>query len=234
MKKHIPNFFTLGNALCGCIGIVACLQNPINTVLASIMIFIACVLDFSDGFVARALKVQSEMGKQLDSLADAITFGVLPAVIAYIYIEKFSYFPNNPEFDNFKYIGFLMALASIWRLAKFNIDARQSDSFIGVPTPANAIFWAAFPLIERYNSLSFANWTMFLVLSVVMSVLMVSELPLFALKFKNFQWKDNQIKYIFLILSILCIVLLKFYTLPAIIILYILLSVLELFVKKTK
>ncbi|MDX1905269.1 MAG: CDP-diacylglycerol--serine O-phosphatidyltransferase [Thermonemataceae bacterium] len=226
MKKHIPNALTLANALSGCIGIFWVEKN---LVIAAYFIFIGLFFDFFDGFVARLLHVKSEIGKQLDSLADAVTFGVLPAFIA----QKLWLSHNNNEF--LVYFPFLLALFSVLRLAKFNIDTRQTDSFIGVPTPANALIWASFPLILAYQPSDLAKsiignaW--FLGVSILlMSYLLVAELPLFALKFKDFSWKNNQIKYIFLILSLILIIFLQFWAIPLIIFLYIGLS----FIKKLK
>jgi CDP-diacylglycerol--serine O-phosphatidyltransferase len=223
MKKHIPNILTLCNALCGCIGISLIAKGEIQ--VACYLVFIALVFDYLDGFVARLLRVKSEIGKQLDSLADAVTFGVLPAFIAQ------SLWVKNPEMNGIiTYFPFILALFSILRLAKFNIDTRQTDSFIGVPTPANAMIWASFPLILSYQSTELAKSILENVwflggLIVVMSYLLVAELPLFALKFKDFSWKNNQFKYIFLILSIALIAIFQFGAIPAIIATYVLSSV---------
>ncbi|MFN3316932.1 MAG: CDP-diacylglycerol--serine O-phosphatidyltransferase [Raineya sp.] len=223
-KKHIPNMLTLCNALCGCVGISLIAEEQV--VMACWLVFVALFFDYFDGFVARLLNVKSEIGKQLDSLADAITFGVLPAFIAQ------SLWNKNNSSDFFAYFPFLLALFSILRLAKFNIDTRQTDSFVGVPTPANAMLWASFPLILRYQNSPFAenfltNSHFLMPLIALMSFLLVAELPLFALKFKDFSWKNNQMKFIFLILSVLAILLLQFWAVPAIILLYVLFSVLQ-------
>lgn len=231
MKKHIPNILTLCNALCGCIGISLIAKGETN--IACYLVFIALVFDYLDGFVARLLHVKSEIGKQLDSLADAITFGVLPAFIAQ------SLWVKSPDINGlFIYFPFLLALFSILRLAKFNIDTRQTDSFIGVPTPANAMIWASFPLILLYQSTELAKSILENIwflggLIVIMSYLLVAELPLFALKFKDFSWKNNQFKYIFLILSIALIAIFQFGAVPAIIAMYIISSIV-LNLKSTK
>lgn len=212
---------TLCNALCGCVGISLIAEGQI--IMACWLVFVALFFDFFDGFAARMLRVKSEIGKQLDSLADAITFGVLPAFIAQ------NLWTKTASTDFFMYFPFLLALFSILRLAKFNIDTRQTDSFIGVPTPANAMLWASFPLILHYQNSPFAekvltNTHFLMPLIVLMSFLLVAELPLFALKFKDYSWKNNQIKYIFLILSVLALFVLQFWAIPVIILLYIVFS----------
>lgn len=222
MKQHIPNILTLFNALCGCVGISLIAEGQI--LIACFLVFVALFFDYFDGFAARLLGVQSEIGKQLDSLADAITFVVLPAFIAQ------SLWIKNNSSDFFTYFPFLLALFSILRLAKFNIDARQTDSFIGVPTPANAMLWASFPLILHYQHSDFAeniltnsHFLMFLI--VLMSFLLVAELPLFALKFKDFSWKNNKMKFVFMLLSLITIVLFQFWAIPIVILLYVVFSI---------
>lgn len=231
---------TLGNLLCGCLGIFCVFEGLL--IWASHLIFIAGVLDFLDGFVARLLKQHSEIGKQLDSLADMVTFGVLPAFIVFeLLVQIGGYVKYDGSLGSDLYfidgplllfcrpaIAFLLALFSALRLAKFNIDTRQSDSFIGVPTPANAFVVAAFPLILEFNpeyKFLILNSTFLISYTLIMSYLLISEIPLFALKFKNFSWASNQIKYIFLILSIILLVALQFVAIPLIIFLYIILSV---------
>lgn len=241
----IPNIMTLGNLLCGCLGIVFVFEG--NLLYASYLIFIAGILDFLDGFVARLLNQHSEIGKQLDSLADMVTFGVLPSFILakliQLSINKDSilsdFLPSNllsqAHLPFLAYIAFILALFSCLRLAKFNIDTRQSDSFIGVPTPANAFVVAAFPLILEFNpeyKFLILNSTFLITYTLIMSYLLISEIPLFALKFKNFSWKSNQIKYIFLILSVILLISLQFVAIPLIIFLYIILSVISNFQAK--
>jgi CDP-diacylglycerol---serine O-phosphatidyltransferase len=223
----IPNLMTCGNLLCGCLGIIHVFGGDLVT--ASYLIFVACVLDFLDGFVARALNSSSPIGKELDSLADVVSFGVLPAFIIYMIFDDFKLNFQNAS-------ALILAIFSALRLAKFNVDTRQSDSFIGVPTPANAIVVASFPLIIKFNSeyAEFIKNPYFLIAyTLIMSYLLISEIPLFALKFKSFKWADNQIKYIFLIVSILLLVIFKFVGIPLVILLYLILSVVNnLFLKK--
>jgi CDP-diacylglycerol---serine O-phosphatidyltransferase len=265
IKKAIPHLFTCGNLLCGCIAIVQAFEG--NLVWSAYLVGIAAVLDFFDGFVARMLGVQGEFGKQLDSLADCVTFGVVPGVVMahLIWYAVFlnsvvivgtdtvnvpSQFPHSVP----GYLGFLISIFSALRLAKFNLDTRQSDSFIGVPTPANSILICSIPLVfeqagvDPYNMKLFAGWHTTLYpdtssyiasvisvffsnvyvlvgLTILMSFLLVAELPLFALKFKHFKWKGNEIRFIFLLVSLLMLIFLKFVALPLIIVLYVLLSV---------
>lgn len=228
MKKHIPNAITCGNLLCGCAGVVAVLvRNELLT--ASYLIFLAAVLDFLDGFLARLLKAYSPIGKELDSLADMVTFGLLPSVIIFRLLGQSL---QGPEYDLLTYslvphAAFVIAVFSALRLAKFNVDPRQSDSFIGVPTPANALLIASLPLILREHP----DWFSFIVrpgfliaFSVVMSLLLVAELHLFALKFKTYAFRPNAVRYLFLGLSAVLLVTLGATAVPVIIALYLLVS----------
>ena len=241
IKKHIPNAITCGNLLCGCLAIVAAFNG--NLVWSAYLVGIAAVLDFFDGFAARLLKVSGEMGKQLDSLADMVTFGVVPGVVMF-QLMKGEIFNCRIETMNVytmyfykynKYIALIIPIFSALRLAKFNIDTRQTSSFIGVPTPANAILICSLPLINHFQpsfigidiSLPIANIYFLISLSIIMSYLMVAELPLFALKFKNFGWTDNKIRYAFLISSLLLLIVFHFIAIPIIIFLYIVLSIIN-------
>jgi CDP-diacylglycerol--serine O-phosphatidyltransferase len=214
--------------------------------LSAFLVGIAAVLDFFDGFAARLLKVSGELGKQLDSLADMVTFGVVPGVVMYKMLspeanyefDGASFMISRPE--NLQYLGFLITIFSALRLAKFNIDTRQSDSFIGVPTPANSILICSLALIQHYqpvvagiHTFVIINNSIFLVsLTILMSYLLVAELPLFALKFKNFGWADNKIRFSFLIISVILLILFQFIAIPFIIFLYIVLSVINNVMKK--
>lgn len=225
----IPNLMTLGNLLCGCLGIIAVFEG--NLITASYLIFIAGILDFLDGFVARAMNSSSPIGKELDSLADMVTFGALPAFMVMKLLTM-----ANPNLEvYFMYMPLVLALFSALRLAKFNIDTRQSESFIGVPTPANALVVSALPLILEFNA-EYSDYILnpytLIAYSLIMSYLLVAELPLFALKFKNFNWNDNKIKFIFLILSVILLVVFKFVAIPLIIFLYIVLSVVNQLIGK--
>lgn len=255
IKKHIPNFLTCCNLLCGCLAIVQAFEG--NLVYSAYLVGLAAIFDFFDGFAARMLKVSSAIGKDLDSLADMVTFGVVPGVMMFhlIYlsqisighpdllfygISKGSSFVNEKKgFVPICYFGFLITIFSCIRLAKFNNDTRQTDSFIGVPTPAVAIFICSIPLIIKYNpslgSLFITNNSLLVLclLSFILSLLLISELPLFALKFKHFKWKDNEMRFVFLAMSLLLLITLQFVGIPLIIIMYILLSILSNFKAKT-
>lgn len=229
----VPNSITSLNVLSGCLSIVFAFEG--NIVAAGLLILIAAVFDFFDGFAARMLKAYSEMGKQLDSLADMISFGVAPTIIAFQLLKNIIA-PNSQISDLtvnqglILLIPFIMAIFSALRLAKFNIDTRQSESFIGVPTPANAMVWASFPLILQYqNDSIIANWLsipiVIILLIVLLSSSLVTELPLFSLKFKNFSFTDNKLRFSFLILSAALIAFFGFAAIPMIIILYIIMSI---------
>lgn len=227
MKKEIPNLLTLGNLLSGCLGLVFVMQG--NLLWASACIGVSLVFDFLDGFLARLLQAYSEIGKQLDSLADMVSFGVLPSFMLLNLVEKsctsLCYYGLGGFYK--PYMVFALALASAYRLAKFNIDTRQSDQFIGVPTPANGLFIASIPVILYFQP-SYATYILhfngLLVYAILMSYLMVSELPLLAFKFKTFGWTENQARYIFIIFCVISIILLKFVAIPLIVIAYIIFS----------
>ncbi|MCX6194649.1 MAG: CDP-alcohol phosphatidyltransferase family protein [Cytophagales bacterium] len=227
MKKEIPNLLTLGNLLAGCIGLWFVMQGDL--VSASYCIFISLICDFFDGFLARALQAYSELGKQLDSLADMVSFGVLPAFILFGLVEQSCGAQCTVGLFGFykPFMVFALVLMSGYRLAKFNIDTRQSDQFIGVPTPANGLLIASLPLILQFQP-EFSSYILqfqgLLIYAVIMSYLMVCELPLLAFKFKTWDWKSNQVKFIFLIFCIAALVMLKFAAIPVLVIAYILLS----------
>lgn len=224
MKKHIPNAITCLNLFSGCLGIVFAFNGQLH--YASYAILIAAVFDFFDGMLARLLNAYSDIGKELDSLADMVSFGVLPSVIIY------HLFLRIPQTEGIyiwlPYSAFLIAVFSGLRLAKFNIDTRQAEHFIGLPTPANAMLIGSLPLIiNQGNSfmLSYiANPFILLGLSVGMSLLLVAELPLISLKFKNLILKDNLLRYILILSSIILLLTIKFSAVPLIIALYVILS----------
>ncbi|MCZ8217186.1 MAG: CDP-diacylglycerol--serine O-phosphatidyltransferase [Cyclobacteriaceae bacterium] len=216
LLKHIPNTLTCLNLLCGCIGIVFVLEG--YPVPAAYFVWAACIFDFFDGFAARWLKASSPIGKELDSLADMVSFGVLPSVMMYSWLGKESDHAYLP------FIAFTIAIFSALRLAKFNIDERQTTSFIGLPTPANALFLTALPFLPE-SILIFTQQTWVLVaIILVFSLLLVAEIELFALKFKSFGWRGNELRFAFLGIALILIVVLNKSSLPAIILLYVLLS----------
>ena len=241
MKKHIPNIITSLNLLCGCLAILFVVSGDL--VIASLLVIIGLFFDFFDGLAARLLHVQSEIGKQLDSLADMVSFGVVPGLVMFQLLNK-AIVPQVLEtgFENAEiingleegmsfipFIGMLIIIASAYRLAKFNIDSRQTDIFIGLPTPANTLLIISLPLIFQFQytpfieSIIFNQW--FLIgVTIISSFLLNAEIPLFALKFKTWDVASNKIRYAFLAICILAIILLKFIAIPFIIILYILMS----------
>ena len=220
MKKHIPNTITCCNLISGCIATYYAFQAAFE--LALLFIVIGAVFDFFDGMVARMLHVSSPIGKELDSLADDITFGFAPSAIVFEYLR--------PETELLPFIVFIMAAFSALRLAKFNLDERQALGFIGLPTPANALFWGA--LItgagEWMKSAPFIgpNLSLVILAGVFVSCwLLIAEIPMFALKFKYWGWKGNEIKYLFILSCIPLLLLLGITGLAAIIAWYIILSV---------
>jgi CDP-diacylglycerol--serine O-phosphatidyltransferase len=227
MKKHIPNSVTCLNLFSGCLGIVFVFQG--NLIWASYAILIAAILDFFDGMLARLLKAYSEIGKELDSLADVVSFGVLPSMIIF---HLFALSPQ-PEFGGtwLSFSAFIIAVFSALRLAKFNIDTRQSENFIGLPTPANALLIASFPLIIVESNNFFADFILnpwfLLIFILVMSMLLVAEVPLISLKFKTLDLKENMLRYILVISSLLLLLFLKFEAFPIIIFIYFLVSLIQ-------
>lgn len=245
--KNIPNFFTLLNLVFGCLAIVFTLQNgiiisadetgspliavPEKIWLASLFIGLAAVVDFLDGFVARLLKAGSEMGKQLDSLSDVVSFGVAPAMIIY-QLLRLSLAKEEGGLDA-SVIGllpaFLLPCAAAWRLARFNLDNSQSYTFKGMPVPAVGIFVAALPLIywnvneDWIQSLLLNKWFLYGIV-LLLSWLMISSLPLMALKFKDFSFKNNMPKYLLIIISVAVILFLKWLAAPVIVLAYVLVS----------
>lgn len=196
--RHIPNALTCANLLCGVLGIVFILQG--RDVPAAYFIWAACVFDFLDGFAARFFKVSSPIGKELDSLADMVSFGVLPGIMMFQLIAQSATDAWMP------YAALSLVIFSALRLAKFNVDTRQSDSFIGVPTPANALFITALPFVpEGFNGFLSNPWALVAIVALF-SFLMVSPFELLALKFKHFGWAGNEIRFIFVALSLLWMV----------------------------
>lgn len=266
ITRQIPNLLTLSNLLCGCLAINYAFDWEMT--MAVYMVGLSAIFDFLDGFVARLLKVTGEMGKQLDSLADVVSFGVVPGVMAFQLI-KLSLFTDvvNHEgdiyhiMDSLAYLAFFIPVLSAYRLAKFNIDTRQTDKFIGLPTPANAVFISSLVLLffqgnemqtvgkslfdkEIYNYeiqgyifefLKEADFLQQVIIQpyiltgtvLIFSILLIVELPLFALKFKNFGWTENKIRYVFLTISLAMLIIFQLMAIPFIVISYILLSIIN-------
>ncbi len=216
LLRHIPNMLTIGNLLCGCLGIISISGNyPIEP---AYFIWAAGVFDFFDGFAARLLKVSSPIGKELDSLADMVSFGVLPAMAMYHWID------SSTETSLLSYIALMIAAFSALRLAKFNIDTRQTDSFIGVPTPANALFISSLAFLPDSIRTSVFTTPVLIGITIVFSLLMVAPFELFALKFKDFSWGNNKLRFTFLLLSVFLLGIFKAGALPLIILSYIIIS----------
>jgi CDP-diacylglycerol--serine O-phosphatidyltransferase len=220
MKKHIPNTITCCNLVSGCIAIV-CAIGMNDAQLALLWIVIGAVFDFFDGMSARLLHVSSPIGKELDSLADVVTFGVAPSAIVFQHLCSL-----HQHVWFMPFAAFVMAAFSALRLAKFNLDERQTTSFIGLPTPANALFWGSL-VVGFGEQLSATPYYIYIVLALVLlsSYLLVAELPLFALKFKHWGWRGNEVKYIFVATSVLILALLQVRGIAVVIAWYVLLSV---------
>ena len=221
MKKHIPNTLTCLNLITGGIGAIFIIRADYD--LAIYFVLASALFDFFDGFAARMLKVQSVIGKELDSLADMVSFGLVPALYMFRVLE------GQTNIQYLPYYGLLIAAFSALRLAKFNVDDRQSDQFIGLPTPANTIMIASLSFLP-------ANWEITLIATIVIitvsSFLLVANVPMIALKFKTFGWKGNELRFI-LILSIVSLgIIFGINALPFIIPVYILLSLIGNFISK--
>ncbi|MEE4196327.1 MAG: CDP-alcohol phosphatidyltransferase family protein [Bacteroidales bacterium] len=235
IKRYVPNFITSLNLFSGCLSIVLAFEGYL--LLAVYMIFLSAVFDFFDGMSARLLKVYSEAGKQLDSLADVVSFGVAPSVIVFsmmkimlfgsVYLPSLENIPLTTGL--FLISPFLIAVFSGLRLAKFNVDTRQNESFIGLPTPANALFFVSLYIITLVSDNTLVihliqDKVFLLVLIIVFSLLLIAEFPMFSLKFKSLGLAGNKIRFIFIGLSAVLLILLHSIAVPVIIILYIVLS----------
>ncbi|HEX3387198.1 MAG TPA: CDP-alcohol phosphatidyltransferase family protein [Mucilaginibacter sp.] len=227
ISKHVPNAITCANLFSGCVGIVFAFQDQL--IFAAYALFLAAIFDFFDGFASRVLKSFSGIGKDLDSLADMVSFGFLPSAIMY---EMFLESPQTATISPYiNFAAFLISVFSALRLAKFNNDTRQADSFIGLPTPANAIFIASLPMIlEHHNAFSkyILNQYVLTALVLVMGGLLVSEIPMMSLKFKNVDFQKNIYRYLLLMFSAILILFFKFTAIPVVILMYIILSVIQI------
>lgn len=219
MKRHVPNFLTCCNLVCGCLGIVFVLEG--RDIPAAYFVWLAGIFDFLDGFAARMLKVTSPIGKELDSLADIVSFGVLPSLVMYRMIS------SSTDSSFIPYVALTIAVFSALRLAVFNVDETQRDSFRGLNTPANTLFITALPLLFNEVGRWLYDTRMLVAITIVFSLLLVSRIEFFALKFKNFTWQDNKLRFTFLLLAVLLLIGLQIAAIPLIIILYILLSLMD-------
>ena len=232
-KKHIPNSITLLNLFCGCIAITFVVQQQFE--MAFYFVCLGIFLDFFDGFLARLFQVASPLGLQLDSLADMVTSGVVPGLtMFYMMLEAFGLQISDPFSGQYAlaFLGFLVTLGSCYRLANFNIDTRQTDSFIGLPTPANALFILSLPLVVRHFD-SFmlfellSNYGVLLAISIGSAYILNAEIPLFSLKVKKLTFQDNKLTFFFLAVSLLLLVTLQYLGIPLVILFYIFLSILN-------
>ncbi|GAA3621459.1 CDP-alcohol phosphatidyltransferase family protein [Flavivirga jejuensis] len=248
MKRHIPNALTLLNLLCGSIAVIFAIDD--HFIAASLFVFLGIFFDFFDGFAARKLHVQSELGLQLDSLADMVTSGLVPGIIMYKLLSLTvnssgkvdNNWSSNTDWLDFNLpilplLGLFITLASAYRLANFNLDVEQQSYFKGLPTPANTLFIISLPLIMEFqdsdamNTIILDKW--FLISVTILSCwLLNSSIKLFALKFQSWSFKANATRYIFIILCAVSLIILQFAAIPIIILLYIFMSILDNFKSK--
>jgi CDP-diacylglycerol---serine O-phosphatidyltransferase len=234
IKRNIPNFITLANLTCGLFAIIFAFKGNLTT--ASLCIFLGAFLDFFDGLAARLLKISGEFGKQLDSMADMVTFGVAPGFILFhfmFYLNNDVIFRHSMQNNSFFFpasLALLIPIFSAYRLANFNIDSRQTDSFIGLPTPALAIFIAAIPHIDFNRFPMFTDMQLLTVLAVIMPILLVVEMPLFSLKFsknESILSRVNIFRISLILAALVLFLLFEFAAIPFIVILYLILSLLN-------
>jgi CDP-diacylglycerol---serine O-phosphatidyltransferase len=228
IKKHIPNLITLLNLFCGCVAVV--FVSELNFEMAFFFVSLGIFLDFFDGFFARLFKVAGELGLQLDSLADMVTSGVVPGFVMF-WMLKQGQDPTSAS-QYIPYLGFIITLGSCYRLANFNIDTRQTDSFIGLPTPANALFILSLPLVIKYSDSLvilelLSNQWFLLAITFFSAFILNAEIPLFSLKIKDFTFKKNALQIVFLSLCVLLLIFFQYLAIPLVIITYVLLSVIN-------
>ena len=228
IKRHIPNIITLLNLFSGCIALVFAANKDFEMVFYFVCLGI--FLDFFDGFFARLFNVSGALGLQLDSLADMVTSGVVPGYVMFLMLSGAEDVGSFYSF--FPYLGFIITLGSCYRLARFNIDERQSDSFIGLPTPANALFILSLPLVLHYSEsmillqILINPWVL-LAITLLSAYIMNAEIPLFSLKIKDFSFRKNAIQIIFLVSSLILLFAFQFAGIPLLILLYVLLSIIN-------
>lgn len=228
VRKHIPNTITLLNLTAGGIATVEAVRGNLGLVIW--LVLAAAVFDFADGLVARALHVKSEIGKELDSLADVVSFGLVPGLVVFNLLNGIPALPH----PLLSYLAFLLPAFAAYRLAKFNLDTRQSESFLGVPTPAMALFFVMLPAATlvgdagslMYEAMSWitASWPVLVILIVVFSLLMISEIPLLALKFKSLSWQPNMSRYVLLAGSLVLFLAFGWGAVPLVIVWYVVFS----------
>jgi len=223
MLKLIPNLLTISNLICGCIALYFTFHN--NLVLAAYIIGLAAIFDFMDGAAARLLKVSNSIGKELDSLADMVSFGVVPGSVVFHLLEA-------STLSAYSFVALTIPAFSAYRLAKFNVDERQNENFIGLPTPANCLIFVSLPLITTFHGESMIASVIempevLIALTLLLSLALISELPLFSLKFKNLKYADNKLRFFFIGIAILLLALIQFSAIPLIVLLYLILSIIS-------
>ena len=243
IKRLIPNLFTMLNLFCGCVALIMAMDLKFD--LAFYFVALGIFFDFFDGFFARKFNVAGPLGVQLDSLADMVTSGVVPGYVMYKMLYDVNFVEvinstgkfNSEIFFYVPFLGFVITLGACYRLAKFNIDTRQSDSFIGLPTPANALFITSMPLIMgfRLNDVwieDLMNQWVLIGITLLSAYVMNAEIPLFSLKIKNFSFAKYKLQIFFLLVSVLMLIFLQIMAVPLIIVIYVLLSVINNIVTK--
>ena len=234
ITKHIPNTITSLNLFSGCMAVLQAIEA--NYELAALFIILGSIFDFFDGMSARMLKAYSPLGKELDSLADLVTFGVAPSVMVFSLLQGLSPLMVASAVNGYlPYMAFIIAIFSAIRLAKFNIDERQTTSFIGLPTPANALFWIGTCLWITQDNIVFPALP-YVILTLVLgsAYILVAEIPMFSFKFTSLSWQNNKIRYIFVLFSLSILFMLKARGLAPIIGLYILFSIVANAMSKKK
>ena len=223
MSKHIPNLLTISNLICGCIALYFTFKGEL--VFTAYLIGLAATFDFMDGAAARLLNVSNPIGKQLDSLADMVSFGLVPGAIVFHLLE-------GSTLSQYSFIALSIPIFSALRLAKFNVDQSQNENFIGLPTPANCLVFISIPLITTFNSEStiaylFKIPEILLVITILMSLALVSRINLFTLKFKNLKFQDNKFRFLLITMSIVLLTFIEFSAIPIIILIYIMMSIVK-------
>lgn len=223
MSKHIPNLLTISNLICGCIALYFTFQGEL--VFTAYLIGLAAIFDFMDGAAARLLNVSNPIGKELDSLADMVSFGLVPGSVVFHLLEE-------GTLSQYSFMAILIPIFSAYRLAKFNVDENQNENFIGLPTPANCLVFVSIPLITTFNSEStiaylFEIPEILLIITILMSLVLVSRINMFSLKFKNLKFEDNKFRFFLITMSIILLTWLEFSAIPIIILLYMMMSIVK-------
>ena len=223
MSKHIPNLLTISNLICGCIALYLTFQGEL--VFTAYFIGLAAIFDFMDGAAARLLNVSNPIGKELDSLADMVSFGLVPGSVVFHLLEE-------SPLSQYSFMALVIPIFSAYRLAKFNVDENQNENFIGLPTPANCLVFVSIPLITTFNAESTIAYLVeipeiLLIITVLMSLALVSRINMFSLKFKNFKLQDNKFRFFLITMSIILLTWLEFSAILIIILLYILMSLVK-------